>query len=46
MRYQKRWANGYWRVFDTLSYSTLRLAGTSAECDEHVRYYNIPKYKG
>jgi hypothetical protein len=43
MRYEKRWANGYWRVFDTHLYTTVRLAGTALECEDMVSYYNRPK---
>lgn len=26
MRFEARWANGFWRVFDTYTYSTFELA--------------------
>jgi len=33
-RYQKRWANGYWRVFDTHLYTTYSVCLTERECDK------------
>lgn len=46
MRYEIRWANGYWRVFDTFTYSTVRLVGTYNECNEHVKFSNSNRIKG
>jgi hypothetical protein len=38
-RFTVRWANGYWRVFDTFLYATLELRYTEkdarAACAEH-----------
>lgn len=32
-RYEKRWANGFWRVFDTYEYTTHSIYGTEKECN-------------
>jgi hypothetical protein len=40
MRYEKRWSNGFWRVFDTQEYKTMELCGTSIETDQRVGQYN------
>ena len=36
MRYEKRWANGYWRIFDTVTYSTVELCNLSVDADERL----------
>lgn len=33
MRYEIRWCNGHWVVFDTLNYEPVRFAGTRKEID-------------
>lgn len=40
MRYEKRFGNGYWRVFDTQEYKTVELCGTSVECDARLKAFN------
>lgn len=32
-RYEKRWANGAWRIFDTIRYTTVHLCYTEADAD-------------
>lgn len=43
MRYEKRFANGYWRSFDTVNYTTVAIYDTQAECDKHLNVLNKPK---
>lgn len=40
MRYEIRWANGSWRVFDTLHYTTVELCATQAETERAVDTLN------
>ena len=40
MRYEVRWANGYWRVFDTDRYTTVSLCGLKTEAQAQVDYKN------
>jgi hypothetical protein len=40
MRYEKRWANGFWRVFDTQNYTTVELCSTSVEANQRVAQFN------
>lgn len=43
MRYEKRFANGFWRAFDTISYNTVAIYTTQVECDARVAEMNKPK---
>jgi hypothetical protein len=40
MRYEVRWANGSWRVFDTQQYTTHSLVGTQKEAVAAVSRLN------
>lgn len=33
MRFEVKWANGHWIIFDNVSYSVARFAGTRKEID-------------
>jgi hypothetical protein len=43
MRYEKRWNNGYWKVFDTHRYTDKASVRTEKECDETVKRLNKKK---
>lgn len=40
MRYEVRWANGYWRIFDTERYTTLSLSDRKKEAVAAVAVLN------
>lgn len=40
MRFETRWANGYWRVFDTQRYTTVRLHWLLSEAMSDVARMN------
>jgi hypothetical protein len=40
MRYEVRWGNGYWRVFDTERYTTHSLCGLKKEAVVAVAMLN------
>lgn len=40
MRYETRWSNGFWKVFDTLNYTSIEAHHTRASADEAVRVAN------
>lgn len=39
-RYQIRWNNGTWKIFDMLSYSDVVLIPTHKEAEAAERYFN------
>ena len=41
MRYEVRWANGYWRVFDTEEYTTHSLCGLKKEAQSAASKLNL-----
>ncbi len=40
MRYETRWSNGFWKVFDTIEYTSIEAHHTKASVDEAVRVAN------
>ena len=40
-RYQTRWANGAWRVFDTHNYTTVRLCYMQADANAACHEMNL-----
>lgn len=45
MRFEKRWSNGYWKLFDTHFYSSVAIFGTEKECAAAVAKANSNKGK-
>lgn len=45
MRFEKRWSNGYWKLFDTERYTSVQTYRTEKECMKAVIKANSIKEK-
>lgn len=42
-RYQTRFSNGFWKTFDTLTYSSVRTHYLHTEARDAAARFNVPK---
>lgn len=45
MRYQARWSNGCWKVFDRMKFADVAMRGTQRDAEEAAIEFNVYEAK-